>query len=100
MMNENLIQQKTERAAKLNGNVLPYGIWMCRDGREVLFNRNYWALWQKTPDGTVTKADPAAWVHWIEQDYFYDSRTSPRSRKYGAATKKKLDRILVAWGVR
>ena len=98
-MNENSIQQKTERAAKLDGDCLPYGIWFCRNGREVLFDRNHCALWQKAPDGTVTKADPGEWVHWIEQDYFYDARTRPRSRKYGAATKNKLAAILASWGV-
>jgi hypothetical protein len=29
---------------------LPYGIWRCRGGREVLFNRCYQPIWQRQGD--------------------------------------------------
>lgn len=30
---------------------LPYGLWLSDNGREVLFNRHYRALWWRMPDG-------------------------------------------------
>jgi hypothetical protein len=38
---------------------LPYGIWICADGREVLFNRAYTPIWQRRPGQTAEPADPS-----------------------------------------
>jgi hypothetical protein len=37
---------------------LPYGIWICADGREVLFNRAYSPIWQRSPGQLAEPADP------------------------------------------
>jgi hypothetical protein len=50
--------------------VLPYGMWTCADGREILFNRNYRPIWQRLPEGTVQHADSNEWVDWTEQGWF------------------------------
>jgi hypothetical protein len=49
---------------------LPYGQWVCADGRVVIFNRRYSPLWERLPDGTVQRADPGEWVRWIKQSWF------------------------------
>jgi hypothetical protein len=40
----------------------PYGIWRCADGREVLFNRQYWPILQRYPGGKPKPADPNEWI--------------------------------------
>jgi hypothetical protein len=48
---------------------LPYGLWTCEGGREVLFNRFYRPIWQRWP---VVNGDPAEWVRdWNEQRWFF-----------------------------
>ncbi len=37
--------------------VLPYGCWVCEDGRQVLFNRRYQPLWQRQGAGPPEPAD-------------------------------------------
>jgi hypothetical protein len=49
---------------------LPYGIWTCENGREVLFNRNYQPIVQRH-NGRWSRADAKEWVYWKEQWYFY-----------------------------
>jgi len=56
---------------------LPYGLWTCADGRQVLFDRNYKPLFQRTPDGTVSVADPDEWVPFVAQAWFYQDSTGP-----------------------
>jgi hypothetical protein len=50
---------------------LPYGRWICADGREVLFNRYYEPTWERT-GRSAKRADPKEWVPWEKQDYFFD----------------------------
>lgn len=49
---------------------LPYGCWVCVDGRVVLFNRNYSPIWERLPDGTVQRANPQEWIDWTDQFWF------------------------------
>jgi hypothetical protein len=52
--------------------MLPYGLWRCADGREVLFNRHYRPIWQRDRvDGYVYPADPDERVPWQRVEYFY-----------------------------
>ena len=74
---------------------LPYGIWCCGDGREVLFNRFYEPVWQRSPGGETSRADPYEWVHWRRQDYFYDDGNLPWRTP---ATLGRCLRILKAFG--
>jgi hypothetical protein len=60
--------------------LIPYGKWTCADGREVLFNRKYCPILQRTPRGVQSKtalADPSEWVPWQTQDHFFDDGNSP-----------------------
>lgn len=82
---------------------LPYGKWICADGSEVLFNRNYGPMHRRRPDGTITSWPPPfwndddpkspTWVHWLRQEWFYDDGVrEPEKRKRGIEA-------LAAWGL-
>jgi hypothetical protein len=51
---------------------LPYGMWTCADGREVLYNRDYHPIWQRRPGKAAEKANPSEWVHWVKSEHFFD----------------------------
>jgi hypothetical protein len=53
-------------------NNLPYGRWTCADGRVVLFNRFYEPIYQRSPGAPLRDTDPAEWVHYTQQEWFYD----------------------------
>ena len=56
---------------------LPYGIWKCRDGREVIFNREYQPMIQRK-DGVDSYVDKNLWVEdIITVTYLYTDITSP-----------------------
>jgi hypothetical protein len=76
--------------------LLPYGSWTLADGTEVLFDRYYAALWQRTPDGAVTRAEVNRWYEVDKHHWFYDDGTSPGRNK---ETRKKLQALLAEWGV-
>lgn len=73
---------------------LPYGMWRCADAREVLFNRRYTPIWQRYPGQPATPADPAEWVPFVWQGWFYDDGQLPW---YHAPTRKRCERILAEW---
>jgi len=57
---------------------LPYGKWVCDGGREVLFNRDYSPIWQKTNGGNPSLADMGEWVeNIIETIHYYGDSTAP-----------------------
>jgi hypothetical protein len=58
---------------------LPYGLWKCADGREVLFNRNYRPLWERK-NGVVAPADWNERVKFDGQGFFFDDWGSPWRR--------------------
>lgn len=77
---------------------LPYGKWICADGREVLFNRDYCPIWEKSPDGIVTSIAPDTHVHYKTSEHFYDDGSvSPYSKKSG--TLEICLAVLKDWGV-
>lgn len=58
---------------------LPYGMWTCFDGRQVLFNREYQPILEKK-DGVCGYCDHNEWVDHASiktQQYFYDDLTAP-----------------------
>lgn len=83
----------------------PYGLWTCADGREVLFNRHYQALYERRPpDRGRAVVDHRQWVPWVKQEWFFDDGTSPVSgwRIPEGAWRPALGRInavLRAWGL-
>jgi hypothetical protein len=78
---------------------VPYGMWTCADGREVLFNRFYAPIAERaSPTSLARRSDTYAWVHWVRQEhYFNDGSFRPLELK---ATMLKLNAILAAWGLR
>jgi hypothetical protein len=73
---------------------LPYGKWTCKDGREVLFNRFYKPLLQRTDESTAEPADPNEWVADIDkQEWFYVDDTPEREKRKSAIA------VLTSWGV-
>ncbi len=78
---------------KPTGDGLPYGLWVCANDRELLFDRNYCALWQRSPGGPVTRADPTEFVDWVQQDHFHDDGTPWRVKR-----ERQLA-VLAAWGI-
>jgi len=72
---------------------LPYGIWTCADGREVLFHRGYAPIYERGPGFTVRPADPTERVPFVSQAWFYsgmDSKTKSR---------RAAEAVLREWGV-
>jgi hypothetical protein len=70
---------------------LPYGYWLT-DDRVILFSRRYVPLFQRTPDGVVTVADPREWVPWVTETRFYNDDTRP--------SDNQLLMLLYGFGVR
>jgi hypothetical protein len=58
-------------------NWLPYGVWLCDGGREVLFNRYYEPIWERTDGVTTKSADHKEWVHWTATKYFFNDGNPP-----------------------
>lgn len=77
---------------------LPYGKWLCADGTEVLYNRDYCPIWARTSDGKVFTLDPDTWIANIQSSvshYFADRNTPWNSEE----THKKCVAALKEWGV-
>ena len=76
----------TSRSAFARWNDLPYGIWTCPDGREVLFNRFYEPIWQRrTPGSDPEAADPFERVPYEKQAWFYNDGTRDKAAHAKAA---------------
>ena len=67
---------------------LPYGLWTCADGREVLFNREYQPIYQRK-NGVLSPADPNEWVDYTSQRFFYSDRKARFSK-----TREKIENLL------
>lgn len=75
---------------------LPYGKWTCKDGTEVLFNRDYRPLWAKDVNGVVIALDPDTWVEYEEEEWLYNDSTRPLENK---RTFESCVAALREWGV-
>jgi hypothetical protein len=75
---------------------LPYGMWTCEDGREVLFNRDYQPIWSRNINHQPIANDPEEWIKWKGQKWFYNDSTTPwRDKK----SYEVCENILKEWGV-
>ena len=75
-------------------NDMPYGLWTCGDGREVLFNRFYEPIYQRRPGEPVTDADAAEWVNWDHAGWIYDDgHKEPEKRKRAVAALKAFQAL-------
>ena len=81
---------------------VPYGKWTCVDGREVIFNREYWPILERYPGKKAKPADPYEWVCWIKQEHYFDDGNSPwlrcGPRGIAGKTLKRCNQILAEWG--
>lgn len=73
---------------------LPYGMWTCENGAQVLFNRNYTPIWVKYPNGVVSSIGPATWIlHSKDKEkWFFEGSPSEENIRTGHS-------MLRAWGV-
>jgi hypothetical protein len=79
---------------------LPYGMWTCEDGREVLFNRWYQPIWERYPGKLATAADPNEWVPWSSQEWFFDDANLPWNKhEAGRRSLARCRAVLREWGV-
>ena len=79
----------------------PYGKWTCPDGREVLFNRQYWPILERRRGEKAKPADPNERIPWIEQEYYFDDGNSPWLRRrpsIAAQALARCNRVLAEWG--
>jgi hypothetical protein len=56
---------------------LPYGVWTCADGTEVLFNRRYQPIWRRTPGGAVKPTKRDEWIDRIDQKWIFGDGDLP-----------------------
>jgi hypothetical protein len=57
---------------------LPYGKWTCADGRQVLFNRAYRPIWERSPGQPAKPADVEEWVEeLVREEWFYNDGCRP-----------------------
>ena len=60
----------------------PYGVWQTRNGREILFNRDYRPLWQRRPGQPAEPADPDESVLGITREcWFFGDADAPHGRR-------------------
>jgi hypothetical protein len=65
---------------------LPYGMWTCADGRQVLFNRFYEPIQQRRPGCPPEPANSKERVKFCRQEWFYgDEHTEIQMRALAAA---------------
>jgi hypothetical protein len=91
----------------------PYGAWTCAGGREVMFNRSYWPILERSPPAFKTKVARAGeWIDHIKGcKYFFDDYSAPWrwrwtdegeiGRRHADAIKSLtlINKQLTAWGV-
>ena len=75
---------------------LPYGVYFCDDGSEVLFSREYCPMWAKHPNGKISDISPRTFVHHKKSELFFDAGDPPHKNR--EALNKCLG-ILHKWGV-
>src|SRR5690242_3214393 len=53
----------SDEALRERQGELPYGVWLCEDGRVVLFNRRYEPIYERPAEGgPVRPADRTEWI--------------------------------------
>jgi hypothetical protein len=75
----------------------PYGMWTCRNGREVLFNRRYYPVLERRPGRPAMAAALSEWVDGItQQSWLWNERDNPL---IDDATLARVNAVLISWGV-
>ena len=77
---------------------LPYGMYICKDGSEVLFNRGYEPI-LKRHAGVITYPKPHSWVDGVvDQVVFYNDGCSARHDKNTRDRCKKVIEVFKSNG--
>ena len=76
---------------------LPYGKWSLQDGYEVLFNRDYCPIWQRSASGEVTRIDPETDVPFEDEEFYFGDGSTPWNSKSGS--RDKCLHVLMQWGI-
>lgn len=79
---------------------MPYGKWVCPDGSEVLYNRDYRPLWKRETDGTVTSIDSTLYIDHDrgKTEGYFNTKNTPLWNNADKIREIGLP-ILKAWGV-
>lgn len=84
---------------------LPYGMWVCSDGTQLLHDRNYVPRWARAGDGFHARPVPlmpdgrGRWVKWQSSGYFFTGGEQS-FLTYGKGRQRKAERLAVAHGER
>jgi hypothetical protein len=70
----------------------PYGVWICKNSRQVLFNRFYIPILERYAGERSKPANPNEWVEWISQRWFYSDSTPHE------VISIIVDAVLEEWG--
>ena len=63
-------------------NQIRYGVWITKDGEQILFDRQYCPMWLRPGEGQpATRADPNEWIHWRIMYAMHDDAPQPRHSK-------------------
>lgn len=75
---------------------LPYGFYLRPNGNEILFNRNYEPLIERSPDGDILNVSRDEWVDYVGRYWFRnDGRHNPRFKgAEGKAARSRCEKIL------
>ena len=88
---------KASETLRLYRTWLPYGRWDCVDGREILFNRDYKPIWERSANYAVRQANQSEHVDNVKNEqFFYDDGCPPNTNK---ETVQKCLSILADFGV-
>lgn len=95
LLHKHLSDQKDISLFMINHSLrrtMPYGIWTCEDGREVVFNREYQPILQRK-DGINSFANQSEWINDIAKvEYLFNDYTSPLSYLTQKIDKYQMDR--------
>ncbi len=77
--------------------VLPY-VLVRWEGREILYNRLYEPLWERSADGVVTRSTERYRFKWVDEKYYTESgvKTTPWE---SADVLARCENVLREWGV-
>lgn len=60
----------------LNPSQMPYGLWRQKDGREVIFNRQYIPMFERNGEKGAAKIINHSHIDFVDQEFFRDDGTN------------------------
>jgi hypothetical protein len=74
---QDMLKEDPEFFQRAADNDIPYGVWLCDDQTEVLFDYQYRPIWKRCGENPAVRADPTEWFDWSEVYWFYDHSLRP-----------------------